>query len=79
MATLDPKENNDNNNNPSIGKEHRDKVIASLPLMKQFTIRQQLKNTESLSKDQAIELLKETIVQLAHKDSVFAELMKSSM
>lgn len=76
MATLDPK---DGDNEKYIGEEYRNKVINTLPLMKQFTIRQHLKNADSLSREQAIEFLKEAIVQLAHKDKIFAEMMKSGM
>lgn len=78
MATLEPQGNNDNNNE-MLGEEHRNKVIASLPLMKQFTIRQQIKNADALTREQAIEMLKEAIVHIAQKDAVFLELMKSSM
>lgn len=77
MATMPNPDNN--NNNDMIGEAHRNKVIATLPLMKQFTIRQQMSNADSLSREQAIEMLKEFIVQSAQKDAVFAELMKGSM
>lgn len=77
MATLNPQGNN-NGEEPMIGKAHRDKVISTFPLSKQFMIRTQLNNTENLRREEAIELLKDCIVQLAQKDAVFAELMKTS-
>lgn len=79
MPTLDPDNNNNNNSEqPMIGKAHRDKVISTLSLSKQFMIRTQLNNTENLRREEAIELLKDCIVQLAQKDAVFAELMKTN-
>lgn len=74
MTTLPS--NNNNEEQPFIGKEYRDKVIAGFPLEKQFLIRTQLKDTESLNKEQAIELLKEYIVQSAQKDLLFLNMMK---
>ena len=78
MTTLDPS-NNNNNNEKHIGKAHRDKVINTFPLSKQFLIRTQLKNADALTRDQAVEMLKEFIVQSAQKDEVFKGLIKSGM
>lgn len=75
MATMP----NEDNNQPLTGEAHRNKVIATLPLSKQFSIRQYLSNCDGLSRDQAVDLLKDMIVQSAQKDAVFAELLKSEV
>ena len=77
MSTIDPQDNNEPN--AYIGEEYRTKVIGTLPLMKQFTIRQHLSNADSLSRADAIELLKDCIVQLAQKDKIFGDMIKSGM
>ena len=66
------------NKNQYTGKNYRDEVISKLSLSKQFSMRQHLKNCDALTKDQAIELLKDTIVQLAHKDMTFELIMKDN-
>ena len=71
---LTPEPNN--NSDELIGKEHRDRVISTLPLSKQFYIRQRLSDCDGLTKDQAIELLKECIVQSAQKDEIYNKLIK---
>ena len=61
-----------------VGEEYRNEVISKLSLSKQFSMRQHLKNCDALTKDQAIELLKDAIVQLAHKDMTFELIMKDN-
>lgn len=64
---------------PFIGEEYRKEVISKLSLSKQFQLRTQLNNCDKLSKDQAIDLLKDAIVQLAHKDFTFAAILKDTI
>ena len=78
MALIDPPNNGDNNDDQKyMGEEFRTKVLNQLALSKQFSIRQQLNSCDSLSRDQAVEFLKDAIVQLAYKDLTFASIMKS--
>ena len=77
MATLDPQDGNENS--LYTGEAYRRKVIGTLPMMKQFTIQQHLSNADSLSREDAIELLKDCIVQLAQKDKIFGDMIKSGM
>ena len=80
MATLDPQEPQDGNENSLYtGETYRRKVIKTLPFMKQLTIEQHMRSAENLSRDQAIELLKDCIVQLAQKDKIFGDMVKSGM
>lgn len=58
------------------GPEYRSKIISKLELSKQFAIRQHLSNCDKLTKEQAIEFLKDAIVQLAHKDYTYRLIMK---
>jgi hypothetical protein len=78
MSTLPHPEEN-NNNDRFTGKDYRDEIISKFSLSKQFAIRQQLSECDRLSEEQAVELLKEAIVQLAHKDFTFALLMKNEI
>ena len=73
MSLIEP------DNNDYIGEQYRNKVIKALPMVKQFTVQQHLRNTDNLSREQAIDLLKDCIVQLAQKDALFIELMKDNM
>jgi len=75
--TIDPQDNNEPK--AYMGKDYRNSVIKTLPLMKQFTIRQHLNTADSLSREGAIELLKDCIVQLAQKDKIFGDMLKSGM
>ena len=74
MALTQP-ENNGDSNNKHIGKKYREKVIATLPLSKQFAVRQRMIYVEKLNKKQAIEMLKECIVLDAHKDTTFTSMI----
>ena len=75
MALINPTPGN-GDEKPFIGETYRNEVISKLSLSKQFAIRQQLSNCDALNKDQAIDLLKDAIVQLAHKDFTFNMLLK---
>jgi len=80
MATMDPLEPQDGNEHSLYtGETHRRKVIKTLPFIKQLTIEQYLRNTDKLSREQAIELLKDALVQIAQKDAIFVDLMKNNM
>jgi hypothetical protein len=57
--------------------EGRNEIISKLPLSKQFLVRQHLTNAESLSRDQAIEMLKESLVHIAYKDYTFLNMLKN--
>lgn len=77
MALIDPPNNGDDNKeNEYSGEKYRNEVINKLSLSKQFTLRQQLSNCDALSRDQAVEFLKDCIIQLAHKDYTLAQVMR---
>jgi hypothetical protein len=61
---------------PETNEEERNRIIALLPLSKQFNLRQLLSNADGLSKDQAIEMLKESLVHTAYKDHTFLTMLK---
>lgn len=73
--TIDPQDGNENS--LYSGEAYRRKVIASFPLRKQLTITQHLKAADNLDRENAIELLKDTLVQLSQKDVLFADLLKN--
>lgn len=77
MSLLEPP--NEDNNKSYAGKKYRDEVISKLSLSKQFSIRQHLSNCDALTKEQAIDLLKDAIVQLAHKDFTFSLILKDTI
>jgi hypothetical protein len=55
----------------------RNNIISQLSLSKQFVLRQHLTATDKLSREQAIEMLKECLVHSAFQEHVFANLLKS--
>ena len=67
----------EDNSNPFPTADSRNKRIATLPLSKQFTLRTQINSCDNLSKEQAIEFLKELLVQQAVKDDLLIKMHKS--
>lgn len=71
-----PSEFNDNN---SDSDEKRKEIISKLSMSKAFTITQQLKMTDKMSREQAIELLKDTLVSLAYHQETYSAILKSGV
>lgn len=69
----------DNNSPEYIGEEYRNQVISELPLHKQLALRGYLKTADSLSREQAIEMLKESLVLIARKDQAILQIMKGEL
>jgi len=72
MATLD------NNNTPS-GDDARSEIISKLDYNKQFSLRQRLSLTEELSRQEAIEALKDSLVHTAYKEQTYLRMLKQEL
>jgi hypothetical protein len=67
----------DNNYNDS--EKRRKEIISKLSMSKAFTITQQIKMADKMSREQAIDLLKDTLVSLAYHQETFTSMLKSSV
>lgn len=65
--------------NNSNSEEKRKEIISKLSMSKAFTISQQIKMTDKMSREQAIELLKDTLVSLAYHQETYASILKSGV
>lgn len=65
--------------NDSNSEEKRKEIISKLSMSKAFTITQQIKMTDKMSREQAIELLKDTLVSLAYHQETYASILKSGV
>jgi hypothetical protein len=64
----------DNNYNDS--EKRRKEIISKLSMSKAFTITQQIKMADKMSREQAIDLLKDTLVSLAYHQETFISMLK---
>jgi Tfp pilus assembly ATPase PilU len=58
-------------------EEQRNSIISQLSLSKQFILRQHLTTADKLSREQAIEMLKESLVSSAFQEHVFNNIIKT--
>lgn len=63
-------------NNYNDSEERRKEIISKLSMSKAFTITQQIKMVDKMSREQAIDLLKDTLVSLAYHQETFISMLK---
>lgn len=63
----------------SNNEAYRTEIISKLSMSKAFTVTQQLKSADKMSREQAIDLLKDTIVSLAYHQETYASMLKSGI
>ncbi len=67
-----------NNDSSNTAEEERNRIISLLSLSKQFALRKYLAEVDKMSREQAIEMLKESLVHSAYKDHTFLNMLMSS-
>lgn len=65
------------NNDSNSAEQERNRIISLLSLSKQFALRKYLTQVDSMSREQAIEMLKESLVHSAYKDHTFLNMLMS--
>lgn len=60
-------------------RNDRQEIIAKLSMSKAFTVSQQLKQADQMSKEQAIELIKDLFVHLAYKEETYNSILKATI